>query len=232
MAATQDEQNKKSTLNEKVNTFFQKNRKLILFGFIAVAVILVGLIVSISVRDKLQEKALSKVDGFNRRYLEMKDSIHSENSEAVLRQLDLIVLMVEIDDFAKKNSGLPSARAYSLSGEISSNQKNWVDAEKAFLNAARAAGKSYFAPVNFFNAAVAAEEQENIDAAIAHYNMAIDFSSSFPAAARAQFSIGRLEESRNNKLAALEAYSTVLGKWPNEMLWTNLAQNRIIILSD
>jgi len=232
MTAPKDEQTKKITVTEKVNTFFQKNRKIILIGFIAVIAVIVGLIAGITVKNNIQEKALSKVDGFNRRYLELKDYIGSSDIDSFSKQTELVVLMVEIDDFAGKNSGFPAARAYSLSADILTEQSNWEEAEKSYLNAAKAAGKSYYAPVNFFNAAVAAEEHGNYEAAIEHYTKALNFENNFPAAARAQFAIGRLEEERSNKAAALEAYNNVISRWPDEILWTSLAQNRIIVLTD
>jgi tetratricopeptide (TPR) repeat protein len=112
------------------------------------------------------------------------------------------------------------------------DQKNWVAAEEKWLKAAEAAPKSYLAPIAVYNAAVAAEEQGNVESAIAFYSRAAGFGDSFPAAARAQFSVGRLEESRNNKDSAVEAYRNLLAKWPNEPVWPNLAQNRLLVLSD
>jgi tetratricopeptide (TPR) repeat protein len=79
---------------------------------------------------------------------------------------------------------------------------------------------------------VAAEEQGDIETAIAHYKNALEHSKVFPSAVRAQFSIGRLEESMNRKDAALEAYRSVVNNWPNDPLWPNLAQSRILALSD
>jgi len=235
MTAARDDQNKnekKSTVTEQINQFFQKHRKVLLIGFLSAVLILAGLIIGITVRDKIQAKNLSKVDGFNRRYLELKNSQNFEDSEAAAKQIDIVVLLVELDDFAKKSSGFPAARAFSISGDILADQKNWANAEEAYLNAAKAAGKSYFAPLNFFNAAVAAEERGDIDSAVVHYQKALDFGNIFPAAARAMFSIGRLEESRNNKLAAMASYSLVMAKWPEEQLWANLAQSRMIALSE
>ena len=233
MALVQDDNEKKSGATEQINSFFQKNRKFIFFGFLAVIVILAGFIIGISVKGKMTEKALSKVDDFSRRYSELNGFAGGNNTaESVLKQADIAMLVVEINEFAKKSFGFSAARAYGLSGDILSNQYNWESAETAYLNAAKAAGKSYFTPVCFFNAAVAAEEQGNIESAVAHYGKSLDFGNSFPAAARAQFSIGRLEEARNNKASALEAYGAVMAKWPGEQLWANLAQNRIILLSD
>jgi tetratricopeptide (TPR) repeat protein len=111
-------------------------------------------------------------------------------------------------------------------------QKNWISAEIKWVKAAEAAARSYLAPIAIYNAAVAAEEQGNIETAIAHYSRAAGFGDSFASAARAQFSVGRLEESRSNKDSAITAYKILLARWPNDPVWPNLAQNRLLILSD
>jgi tetratricopeptide (TPR) repeat protein len=138
----------------------------------------------------------------------------------------------ELGGFAKKNSGLAAAKAYSLSATIYDSQKKWELAEKAWAGAAAAAKKSYLAPAALYNAAVAAEEQGNDESAIGYYKKALEFGNSFIGAARAQFSVGRLEESKNNRDAALEAYRNLVSKWPSDPIWANLAHSRIIKLSE
>ena len=148
------------------------------------------------------------------------------------RQIELIVLLEELADFGSRNSGFAAARAHTIRADIFWDQENWSEAEQAWLDAARSSPKSYLAPISFYNAAVAAEEQGNTDSAISHYRSALTFGELFPAAARAQFSIGRLEESRNNREAAISAYRNLLNTWPDDPVWPNLAQSRLIILSE
>jgi tetratricopeptide (TPR) repeat protein len=145
---------------------------------------------------------------------------------------ELAVLLEDIAEFEKHNSGFAAARAYSLSAIINTDHKNWAVAEEKWVKAAEAAPKSYLAPIAIYNAAVAAEERENTETAIAYYTRAAGYGDSFPASARAQFSVGRLEESRGNKDLAIAAYRNLLAKWPDDSVWPNLAQNRLIILSD
>jgi len=219
-------------ITEKLNDFLQKNRKVLFLGLVAVVVILAALIIGLTVREKLLTSAFSKVDALNERYEELLPFIGSEDSEAASKQADISALLEDINAFASRNSGFAAARAYSLSAGIYELQKNWAESEKAWTLAAKAAEKNYLAPVSLYNAAVAAEEQGNIEAAIALYTRSLSFENSFSGAARAQFNIGRLQESRNNREAALEAYRSLLGKWPNDQLWANLAQSRIIQLAD
>ena len=226
------QKNEQQGFNEKLHEFMQKYRRVILFGFLGIVVVLFALVVGISLRDRAQARALSQVDELNRRYEEIKVFLQSEEPLDAANQTELSALLEELDSFTDRGSGFPAARAYNIIASIHWDQEDWAEAEIAWSASARAASRSYLAPVSFFNAAVAAEEQGNAESAIALYNEALEHGDSFPAAARAQFSVGRLYESLHNRDAALEAYRILLGRWPNDPVWSNLAQNRILILSE
>ena len=232
MAATQVSGEKELTSSEKLNQFMQKNRIKILIGFISFFVIIAIFIIGFSISDRIKEKAFSQIDSFEQRYEELKPFIGSEGPEAVSKQDDIKALMEELAAFERKASGYAAAKAFGISAGIFEAQKKWPEAEKAWSNAANAAKKTYLAPVALYNAAVAAEEQGNTESAIEFYKKALETDNSFLGAARAQFSIGRLEESRNKKDAAIEAYRSLIGKWPNDPIWSNLAQSRILLLSN
>ena len=234
MATTTDAQKQEEavTINDRVADFIQKNRKILFIGLIALVVVLAGFITFVIVRENLLERALSQVDGFSRNYEALRIEGDSDDPYMVSRMAEIAVLLVNVEGFAARNSGFAAARAYSLAANINWDLNNRDEAERAWLDAAKAAGKNYLAPVSLYNAAVAAEERGDIETAIAHYKGALEHGIVFPSAVRAQFSIGRLEESRNMKDAALEAYRNVLSNWPNDPLWPNLAQSRILALSD
>ena len=217
------------TINQKIFEFIQKNRKTLFISLITLLVILAGFIVIVTVRERTQANALSAVDAFSRRHNELRAHIRDGD---IIQQAEIMLLLAELEEFQNRASGFAAARAFSISADIFMEQENWTRAEEAWLNAARAAGRNYFAPISFFNAAVAAEELGNIQAAIEHYNRAVGFGDIFHSAPRAQFSIGRLEEERNNRAAALAAYRALLARWPFDPVWSNLAQNRIIILAE
>jgi tetratricopeptide (TPR) repeat protein len=201
-------------------------------GLCAVVLVIAGFIIVSVVREKTLSNALSKLDALTHRYEDLRSSILSEEEMSVSQLSELAQLIADIAEFENKNSGFAAARAYSLSANIYMDQKKWELAEEKWLKAAEAAPKIYLAPIAIYNAAVAAEERNNIETAIAYYNRAAGFGDSFPSAVRAQFSVGRLEESRNNKDAAIAAYRNLLANWPNDQVWPNLAQNRLLILSD
>jgi len=229
---SKDELSLSEKVNERIGEIIQKSRMQLLVALAAIVLAIISFVVISVVREKSQSNALSKVDALNRRYEKIKTSLSDEESLDITQQLELGILLVELTEFENNNSGFAAARAYSISASINMDQRNWEAAEEKWLKAADAAPKSYFAPVAVYNAAVAAEERGNIESAIAYYSRAANFGESFPAAARAQFSVGRLEESRNNRDSAVEAYRNLLAKWPNEPVWPNLAQNRLLILSD
>jgi len=237
MAAKLDTQSKdelgfSEKISEQIGDVIQKNRMKLLVALAAIVLVIAAFIVVSLVREKSQSNALSKVDALNRRYERIKTNLSSGEPLDISQQLELGVLLIDLTEFENNNSGFAAARAYSMSASINMDQKNWILAEEEWLKAADAAPKSYLAPIAVYNAAVSAEEDGNSESAIAHYSRAAGFGESFPAAARAQFSVGRLEESRGNKDSAIEAYRNLLAKWPNEPVWANLAQNRLLILSD
>ena len=217
------------TLNQRLYEFIQKNRKVLLISLIALIAVLAAIVIIVTVRERMQANAILKVDGFSRRYNELKNQISGGD---IIEQAEVAILLVELADFQRRSSGFASARAYSISADIFSEQRRWSEAEGAWANAARAARRTYLAPIALFNAAVAAEEQGNIQAAIDYYSRAIGFGNIFHSAARAQFAIGRLEEDRNNREAALGAYRNLLASWPHDQVWVNLAQSRIIMLGE
>jgi tetratricopeptide (TPR) repeat protein len=227
MAATFEkvEKSENSGINEKINGFLQKNRKPLVIGMGGLLLLLILFIVVLTTRDTLQAKAISAVEDFTQRYevllIDLNEPAKAEEVQTLLDELTV---------FAGKNRGYAGARSYSLIAGIYTEKKDWLEAEKAWINAARAAPKIYLAPVSLFNAAVAAEEQGNISGAIDLYTEVLSLADIFPAAPRAQFSIGRLQEAQKNNEGALEAYRAVINKWPSESVWANLAQSRILVI--
>ncbi|GHT56475.1 hypothetical protein FACS1894109_05530 [Spirochaetia bacterium] len=215
----------KVSWGESINNFIQKNRKGILVCFGVIVVLLAGFIGGLAIRDAVRNKAISRAEDFNTRYEELRWDI-SEGTKVE----ETTALLAELTVFAEKNSGYAGGRAWAIIAGIRGDKKEWAEAELAWSSAAKAASKTYLAPVALFNAAAAAEEQGNTEDAIRLYTECLVRADIFPAAARAQFSIGRLRESQSDSAAALEAYRTLVSKWPNDSIWTNLAQNRIIAL--
>ena len=232
MPLAQDSQNDKITVTEKLNDFLQQHRSKFLAALISIMVIIAGIITVTAIRDKIREKALIEADSFALRYEALKNFISEGNPDADSRQGEIDALLNDLSSFASKTSGFASSRAYIIIADINYTKKNWAEAESAYIASAEKAPKSYLAPLSYYNAASAAEEQGKTQDAINLYTKALNYENEFPAAIRAQFAVGRLEEYRNNPEAALTAYRTLVGKWPSDPIYVNLAQSRIIVLSD
>ena len=236
MAKEKSKKDAEAGFGEKILDIIQRNRKKLLISFILLIVVLTASIVIVTVRGNFHEAALVQIDEFERRFflLHSVDEFNLDQELAFLRISEIHLLLEELDDFQNSFTtfSYASARAYSLTADIHWFLHNFAEAEAAWLNAASASRGSYLEAVSLFNAAVAAEEHGNITAAIAHYNRVLELREFFPSPARAQFAIGRLEETRGSTDAALNAYNDVLRSWPNDPLWANLAQSRIAALSN
>jgi tetratricopeptide (TPR) repeat protein len=215
----------KVNINEAVNLFVQKNRKAIFIFFGALLALLAVFIGAVSVLETVREKAIERVEEFNRRYEALRFDINEEAKAA-----DVAALVEELTAFAEKTSGYAGGRAWSIIGGVHADKKEWAEAEQAYAAAARTAAKTYLAAAAFFNAAAAAEEQGKNAEAVDYYTRSVAQAKVFPAAARAQFAIGRLQEALDDKSAALEAYRALIAGWPDDAVWTNLAHSRIITL--
>ncbi|MDR2376327.1 MAG: tetratricopeptide repeat protein [Treponema sp.] len=214
-----------SNTGERIVLFIQNNRRK-LFIILGSALALLAIFIGVNaIRDGLTAQNIRRVEEFTERYDALRFTIAEESSAE-----DVAALLADLSAFAPGASGYAGSRAYALIAGIHGDKKEWAEAEHAWQEAAKKAGKSYLAPVALFNAAASAEEQGKIPEAIALYTQCLTMSDLFPSAPRAQFAIGRLEEKRENREGALEAYRALRANWPNDTMWRNLAQSRIISL--
>jgi tetratricopeptide (TPR) repeat protein len=221
-------QEKKETVlfSDVLVEFIRKNRKALVAVAIACVVILIGIAAGFSVRENMLSRKIGQVEALIERYEELRFDINESEREA-----DVQALLDDLNALAVKSGGFAGTRSYFLIANIHADRKNWAEAEKAWILAAQKGARGYLAPVSWFNAGVAAEEAGDIENAIAHYNEAVTFADSFPGASKAQFAIGRLEEGRGNREAALEAYRVLIERWPLDTIWINLANSRLIALT-
>jgi len=218
---------KDANVSESINDFIQKNRKPIFIVAGALFALLIAVIAVLSLMDEYRNRAIAAAEDFNGRYETLLPSINEEYS-----QDDVASFLEELTAFAKKNSGYTGGRAWLLIAGIHTAKKEWADAEAAYTKAAKSAGKTYLAPLAWFNAAATAEEQGKTTEAIGYYENSLTTAAVFSAAPRAQFSVGRLQETLNENEKAIEAYKAVISNWSYDQVWTNLARSRIITLEN
>jgi len=212
-------------IGERINEFIQKNRKPIFITAASALALLFALIAAFSLMEVFRNRAIAAVEELGGRYETLLPSVNEEYS-----QDDVTAFIEELTAFAKKNSGYPGGRAWLLIGGLYTAKKDWAQAEAAYAEAAGTAAKTYLAPLAWFNAGVAAEEQGKTSEAIGYYESSLTAPAVFSAAPRAQFSVGRLHEALNEDEKAIEAYRAVISNWSYDQVWTNLARSRIITL--
>jgi tetratricopeptide (TPR) repeat protein len=220
MATKETEKNEELTAGDRAALFIQNHRRPLLIMLAVIAVGIIGFIAAFSVINVLQKSAIVRVDEYAKRLAETGDPASSEADG----------LLEELNDFAPKTFGYSAGKAWSLIAEIRVARKEWALAEEAWFTASKKAPKIFLAPFSLFNAGVAAEEQGNLDKAIEYHTLCVEYSGLNPAAVRAQFSIGRIQEQLNNTEEAIEAYRKVIENWSGNTNWSNLARSRIIAL--
>jgi tetratricopeptide (TPR) repeat protein len=208
--------------------FLQRNRKFFAGLLIAVVAAVVVFFVAAGLLDAKNRKELVALEDLVGRYEKLADRIETESSGT-----DVEALRVDLQDFAGSAHGYAGAKAWALAGTISAKQGKWSDSESAFAESAVKGKKTHLYGPGLFNAGVAAEEGGDIEKAIGYYARIADVPETI-LGARAQFSIGRLQEAKGDKEAARIAYRNIIenNTGYTDDIWRNFAQSRLIAIDD
>ncbi|MDR2542762.1 MAG: tetratricopeptide repeat protein [Treponema sp.] len=220
-----EKDSQKISITEMIVDFIQKKRKAIVFFAVIIAFLFVGMIVYLIIKDGADKRDIVAVEELSDRF---GDLILFVNDEDHFDDIEL--LLSDLISFAGNKKGFAASKAWSLAARIHGERKDWPMIEEAWLNAARAGERNLLGPISLFNAAVAAEEQGKLEQAIDLLKQSLIHRIEFPGAVRAQFSLGRLYEQQHNYPEAIEAYRSIMTKWPDISEWQELARNRIIAL--
>ena len=85
-----------------------------------------------------------------------------------------------------------------------------------------------WAPLSYFNAAVAYENAGNLDAAEETYKKVLSYKD-FDQIAHAKFSLARLLETKGSKDEAVAVYTELFNSLPDDA-WAKLAKSRLLVL--
>lgn len=212
----------KKSLSENLGDFILRNLRVI---FVFCGVLLLGAVcavVVISVNEKTIEKGLGKIDLIS--YELTNKSYDLSETEIAARQDKALSSLSELVG----KSGIVGVRANMLSAEIYYQKKDFENARSAWLAAAQKGKNTYIAPIAFFNAASCSEELGNLDDAAAGYKSASEVKD-FYEAAHALFSLGRVQEAKEDFVAAAASYQALVDKSPEDS-WAKLAKNRLVSL--
>lgn len=212
----------KKSLSENLGDFILRNLRVI---FVFCGVLLLGAVcavVVISVNEKTIEKGLGKIDLIS--YELTNKSYDLSETEIAARQDKAVSSLSELVG----KSGIVGVRANMLSAEIYYQKKDFENARSAWLAAAQKGKNTYIAPIAFFNAASCSEELGNLDDAAAGYKSASEVKD-FYEAAHALFSLGRVQEAKEDFVAAAASYQALVDKSPEDS-WAKLAKTRLVSL--
>jgi tetratricopeptide (TPR) repeat protein len=218
------DKNEELSISDKIALFIQKYRTALLVLLILCVTGILGAVAFFSIRATMQKNAIVTLETLEKRMFDLGDLSDTTKS------MDILALLEELKAFAPGTFGYASAKAYSLAADIHAARNEWNTAEEFWVLSSQRAPKIYLAPLSLYNAAVAAEEQGKLDAAIEYYNQSLLVAGEFPAAPRARFNIARIYEAKNDKAAAAEAYRSLIEKVPSDSNWIKLAQSRLISL--
>ncbi len=223
--AVRKNQEETTTLQQIISDFLFKFRKIIIATLGAIGIILVVTMIFLAVSEQQNESAYENIDALVTQWLEAKTS-QGETADLGTKELEIAAALEKIG-LSRKNT-YAGARANMSAAEIYFSRKDWENAGRLFRAAADAAPKLYTAGLNYFNAAVCAEESSNIELAVELLDKAIA-TRGFLFMTRALFNKARIEEQRGNKDIAIEAYDRLSADYPEDE-WTLLARSRKIAL--
>lgn len=122
-------------------------------------------------------------------------------------------------------------RALKVLGDLEWEVGSFEAARSAWVSLADSFDESYLAPIALMNAAAAAEQMgEAADAAALYLRVTESQAVGNAETPRAIFNLGRLAEEAGDAARALEWYNRLVDEQPAST-WTNLARNRIILLT-
>lgn len=150
-----------------------------------------------------------------------------EDAPAKLEEEIRIGLQKLIDEH---ENTYPAFKATFWLGEIEFEKSSWASAFEHYLKVAENAESGYLSALAIAYAAVALEEDGDLEGSIAQHRRLVDMQSSGAGSpGRALFNIGRIYEGLGKIEEAVESYNELLDL-DETSPWGSLAQSRLIVL--
>ena len=124
------EKEEKQRSSKILDSFLEKNRKLLIVVLISIVVCLIGFIVAVSVSTNQKEKNLSRIDEISFTMTDASQSL--EEGELIARKTDALDKLQEL----VTKGGIVGARANLLCAEISFQMEKYEDALNYWKTAA------------------------------------------------------------------------------------------------
>ena len=219
-------QDRKNQILTRVSDALSRHRRIIAITLIVAAGLLVVLFVALQIRTSRINSSLTAIETLESDY-DAWTALSDDDKSAGFDKL-----IKEADSVAQKYPKLYAAqRALFLKGQLYVAQGSWADAGQAFIEIADRFPQSYLAPVALMQAAIAYENDSDIDSARQVLGSIVaDYGNSSAEVPRALFSLGRISEAQDEIADASDYYNQLVDDYPTSS-WTNLARDRIITLT-
>lgn len=215
----------KKSLSDRIANFIEKQRILLLGIIIAAVVIIVGMAIFTSIKQKNTETAIIKSEKMQEYYSDYSSATDDSAKKDIRSKI-----VSAYDELTKKYSKTYGAqRAYFIMANVYWEETDWANCAQTFRTLGEDFPKGYLAPVALLNSAAAYEEAGDTDQALAMYMKVIESFSSDPSAPKAYFSAARVNEVKGNNEEALRLYKEILQEYQTSN-WTKFARSRIIQL--
>jgi len=221
---TAEPASKPAKFNEKLGFLILKRRKSILVFAIIILVVKFGLGIYMVFENKAKNNAAEQLEKLEASYLAIENNSELENKTM------LASVIVEADKLIKAQKGrYPAIRAIVIKAEALYALGDIEGSEKAFADLAESYPRSHLAVVALFNAAVAAEERNELENALSYLLKAENKYFDSAAIDRIRLATGRIYEKQKSYEKAMEVYLRLTATG-TESDWTKIARDRIIFI--
>ena len=201
-------------VENKLNAFFGKNRKVLLIVGIVILAVIVGLCIGLGVAQSSTEKKFNALSELETQYADISamDETSSEYSSGVSAfnaAADELISSSSLDKY-------PGAKATLLKADLAFSSGDYSVAADGYLSVKDAQADSYLASLAAMNAAACYENLGDNMTALSLYNEVIDrFGDNGVFAPKAMFAIGRLYDAMGETELARAEFETLTGLYLN-----------------
>lgn len=225
------EHDEKVTLSDKINNFFEQNRKKVLIVFAGIFIAVIAVVVSFMIFENKKKSAMGKIETLILKFEKFKSDNLKNSSDSLTEEEKKKLAEAE-------NALIEKLAAYSDNNNYAGFMACQQIADIYFRNNDFEKALTYYEKLNLpkdryisgvmaYNAGTCADELGRNEKAIEFYKKAMD-NTEFPFKARALFNVARVQENLDVKLA-IDSYNKVLADYPDTE-WASLSKTRIIEL--
>lgn len=201
--------------------FSKNNRRAVLFGSLAVILLLALSLTAYTLLTRSSEKELIKFEVIIDNY--RSDSMNVEVKNKTISELQNLI--------ASSRFGFVHEMSHYILGNIYYSDKKYSDAYnmfEAFIK--KSSDKEVFVPIAVNKAAICLEEQGKIDEAIAFLNKYEADNSDSIALDQVYYNTARLYSLKNNQIKAKEYFNNVITRHPDS-IYAERSKERLFLLS-